>query len=306
MPSAAPGQGYPIRPITLVVTFPPGGAADIIARTLEPVVSADLGQSVVIENRPGVGGNIGIGAVAKAVPDGYTLGIAPGGVLAVAPHLGRAMPFDPEKDLTPITMLVETPFLLVASRDGPKSVAEVIGVAGANPEKLSIGHGGNGTSMHLTAALFIQKAAVRMPLVAYRGTAPATNDLLGGHIPLAILDIPGSLPLIQEGKLKALAISSAKRVPFLPNVPTFAEAGVKDCEAVGWLGLVAAAGTPQEIVIKLNATFTKAMKDPAITNKLRTLGAEPAPSTPEAFRQFINSERAKWAKVVAEAGVKPE
>jgi tripartite-type tricarboxylate transporter receptor subunit TctC len=305
-PSPAAAQTYPNRSITLIVTFPPGGSADIVARALEPRLAADLGQSIVVDNRPGAGGNIGIGAVARAAPDGYTLGIAAAGVLAVNPHIMRTMAFDPIRDLVPITMLAEIPFVLAASQAAPRSVAEVIAIAKADPSKLSIGHGGNGTAMHLTAALFTQKAEVKIPLVAYRGTAPATNDVLGGHIPLAVLDIPASLQLIQAGKLQALGVSASRRLASLPNVPTLAEAGLKDYESVGWFGLVAPAGTPVEVIARLNGAFVKAMREPAVGERIRSLGAEPVPGTPEAFGQFIRSENAKWAKVVAEAGVKAE
>jgi tripartite-type tricarboxylate transporter receptor subunit TctC len=305
--AAALAQTYPSRSITLIVSFPPGASADIVARTLEPAVSAELGQSLVIENRPGAGGNIGIGAVAKAQPDGYTLGIAAAGVLAVNPHINRNMPFDPLKDLAPITMLAEIPFVLAASPTVPvASVADVMALAKSSPDKLSIGHGGNGTAMHLTAALFTQKAQVKIPLVAYRGSAPAANDLLGGHIALAVLDVTTSLQLIQDGRLKALGVSAARRVALLPQVPTLAEQGLEGYESVGWFGLVSATGTPPEVLAKLNAAFVKVMQEPAMAEKLRTLGAEPKPGTAEAFGQFIRSESAKWAKVVAEAGIKQE
>jgi tripartite-type tricarboxylate transporter receptor subunit TctC len=304
-PASALAQTYPSRPVTLIVTFPPGGSADIVARTLEPKVSADLGQGVVIENRPGAGGNIGIGAVARAAPDGYTLGIAAAGVLAVNPHIKQNMPFDPIKDLAPVTMVAQTPFVLAGWPQAPaKSIAEVIALAKASPEKLSIGHGGNGTAMHLTAALFTQKAQVTIPLVAYRGTAPAANDVLGGHVPLAVLDIPTAVKLIQGGKLLALAVSSASRVPTLAEVPTMAESGLAGYESVGWFGLVAPAGTPPEIVARLNGAFTKALKDPVVVEKLAVLGADAVPGTPEAFGRYIRSESEKWGKVVAEAGVK--
>ena len=300
-------QTYPSRPTTIIVTFPPGGSADIVARALVPKVSADLGQSLIIDNRPGAGGNIGISAVAKAAPDGYTIGIAAAGVLAVNPHLNRTMPFDPQKDLAPITMLAEIPFVLVA---GPAtsigSVADVLAMAKTGPDKLSIGHGGNGTAMHLTAALFTQKAAVSIPLVAYRGTAPATNDVLGGHISLAVLDIPASLQLIRDGRLKALGVSAAKRVPFLPEVPTLAEIGLEGYESVGWFGLVAPAGTPPEIVGRLNSAFVKALEDQAFVEKIKTLGADAKSSTPDAFAGFIRSESVKWGNVIAEAGIKAE
>jgi tripartite-type tricarboxylate transporter receptor subunit TctC len=304
--SPALAQTYPTRAITLIVPFPAGGSNDVVARTLEPSISAELGQSMVIENRPGAGGAIGIGTVARATPDGYTLGVAAAGVLAVDPHLNRALPFDPQTDLAPITLLATIPFVLTGSTNAPKSVAEIIALAKSDPSKLSIGHGGNGTAMHLTAALFTQKADVKIPLVAYRGSAPAANDLLGGHIPLAVLDLPSSLQLIQNGKLRALAVSSSNRLASLPDVPTLAESVLKDCESVGWFGVVAPGGTPPEIVAKLNSVFVEAMKDPVIMGRIRSLGAELVPTTPEGFRRFISSESAKWAGVVTEAGIKAE
>src|SRR5205823_13691366 len=202
-------NAYPDQPIKIIVAFPPGGSSDIVIRALQPALSETLRQPIVIENRAGAGGNIGVGVVAQAAPDGYTLGVAAAGVLTVNPHLNRAaMPFDPVKDLAPITMLAEIPFVLLASPQARlSSVAEVIAAAKARPGELSIGHGGNGTAMHLTSALFMQKAGVDVQLIAYRGTAPAAVDVLAGHIPLAVLDIPASQQLIRDGKLRALGVS---------------------------------------------------------------------------------------------------
>ena len=301
-------NAYPDQPIKIIVTFPPGGSADIVIRALQPVVSETLRQTIVIENKAGAGGNIGIGAVAQAAPDGYSLGVAAAGVLTVNPHLNRAaMAFDPLKDLAPVTMLAEIPFVLVASQQsGINSVKNLITKAKAEPQGLSIGHGGNGTAMHLTSALFNQKAGVGIQLIAYRGTAPASVDVLAGHIPLAVLDIPASKQLINDGKLKALGVSAAKRVAFLPDVPTLAEQGLSAFESVGWFGVVAPAGTPSEIIVTLNAAFVKALSDPAAIEKIRVLGAEPAPSSPEAFAKFIQSESTKWGNLIAEAGIKAE
>jgi tripartite-type tricarboxylate transporter receptor subunit TctC len=301
-------NAYPDQPIKIIVTFPPGGSADIVIRALQPALSESLQQPIVIENRAGAGGNIGIGVVAQAAPDGYTLGVAAAGVLTVNPHLNRAaMPFDPIKDLAPVTMLAEIPFVLVASQTSEiASVADLVAKARSQAASLSIGHGGNGTAMHLTSALINQKAEVAIQLIAYRGTAPAAVDVLAGHIPLAVLDIPASQQLIRDGKLRALGVSAAKRVGFLPDVPTLAEQGLSGFESVGWFGLVAPAGTPSDIIGKLNAAFVKALSDPAAIEKIRVLGAEPAPSSPEAFVQFIQSESAKWGKLIAEAGIKSE
>lgn len=301
-------QAYPDQPIKIIVSFPPGGSADIVIRALQPIVAEQLRQPIVIENRAGAGGNIGMAAVAQAAPDGYTLGVAAAGVLTVNPHLNpAAMPFDPIKDLAAITLLARIPFVLVASSESKlSSVAEVIALAKAQPDKLSIGHGGNGTAMHLTAALFAQKAGIKIQLIAYRGTAPATVDVLAGHIPLAVLDIPASQQLIREGKLKALGVSAAKPVAFLPDVPPLSELGLSGFESVGWFGLVAPAGTPPDIIAGLNAAFVKALNDPAAAAKIRELGAEPAPSSAQAFAQFIASESAKWGRLIADTGIKGE
>ena len=298
--TASIANAYPEQPIKVIVSFPPGGSADIVIRALQPVLAENLRQPIVIENRPGAGGNIGIGAVAQAAPDGYTIGVAAAGVLTVNPHLNRAaMPFDPIKDLAPVTLLAEIPFVLVASqKSGVMSVADLVAKAKAEPQNLSIGHGGNGTAMHLTSALFAQKADVKVQLIAYRGTAPAATDVLAGHIPFAVLDIPASQQLIREGKLKALGVSAAKRVVFLPDVAPLAEQGLSGFESVGWFGIVAPAGTPPDIVGKLNAAFVKALSDSAAIEKIRTLG--------EAFAKFIQSESTRWGKLIAEAGIKSE
>ena len=304
LPLKVASAAYPEQLIKIIVTFPPGGSADTVIRALEPLVTAELKQSLVIENRAGAGGNIGMAAVAQAKPDGYTLGVAPAGALTVNPHLNSSMPFDP-KDLAPITLLAEIPFVLVSSADVPAhSVAETVALAKAKPGALAIGHGGNSTAMHLTAALFTQKTGIDMELVPYRGTAPAAVDVLAGHVPFAVLDIPASMQLILDGKLNAIGVSSARRVPSLPKVPTLAESGLTGFESVGWFGLVAPPGTPADIVARLNDAFVKALKDPVVAEKIRTLGAEPAPTSPEEFGRFIQSESTKWGKLITEAGIK--
>ena len=260
-------------------------------RALQPALAGDLRQTVVIENRTGAGGNIGMAAVVQAAADGYTLGVAAAGVLTVNPHLNcAAMSFDPLKDLVPITLLAEIPFVLVASQQSKfSSVDDVIVAARARPGELSIGHGGNGTAMHLTSALFNQKAGVNIQLIAYRGSAPAAVDVLAGLIPLAVLDVPVSQQLIRDGKLKALGVSAAGRVSFLPDVPPLSELGLKDFDSVGWFGLVAPAGTPPEIIARLNAAFVKALSDPAAAAR----SACSAPSPRRRHRKIlqIHSQR---------------
>jgi len=302
---AHPQADYPGRPIKLVVTFPPGGSTDILARAMQPYLEKTLGQPIVIDNRPGAGGDIGVDAVAKAAPDGYTIGIAAAGALSVNVSLKPKMPYDPQKDLAPITMLTAIPFVLVAGDSFPgKTVADVIALARSDPQKVSIGHGGNGTAMHLSAELLNHLAGTKIPLVPYKGSGPAAQDVLAGHIPFAIVDVPSSQGLIRQGKIKALGVTGAKRDNHLPDVPTFIEGGIRDYESIGWFGLVAPAGTPAAIIRKLNDVFVGGLKDSAVAERIYALGAEAAPSTPEQFAAFIKSETEKWAKIIKAANVK--
>jgi len=296
---------YPNRPIKLVVTFPPGGSTDILARAMQPYLEKALGQPIVVENKPGAGGDLGVDAVAKAAPDGYTIGIGAAGALSVNVSLKEKMPYNPQTDLTPITLLTAIPFVMVAEGSfAGKTVADVVSFAKANPQKASIGHGGNGTAMHLSSELFNHLTGLKIPLVPYKGSGPATQDVLAGHIPFAIVDVPSSQGLIKQGKIKALGVTGPKRDGNLPDVPTFIEGGVKDYESIGWFGLIAPAGTPAPIVKKLNEVFVAAMKDPTVVERIKALGAEAMPTTPEQFGAFIRSETDKWAKIIKAANVK--
>jgi len=302
---AAAAQTYPSRPIRLIVTFPPGGSTDTMARALQPSLEKSLGQPIVIENRGGAGGSIGTDAIAKATPDGYVMGIAGLGALAVDVILNDKLPYDPFRDIAPISGLIQSPFILAAPPTfRGDSIADVIALAKAKPGTLSIGHGGNGTAMHLTAQLLNQMTGLDMPLVPYRGTGPVTQDVLAGHIPLGITDPPSALAQIEARRIKALAISSRARFFALPDVPTFAESGLPGYESIGWFGFVAPAGTPPAIIARLNAAIVAALADPAVLERIRSLGAEPMPGTPEEFGRFIRSEYDKWAKVIAESGAK--
>ncbi len=297
-------ETYPVRPIRLIVTFPPGGSTDTMARALQPSLEKTLGQPIIIDNRPGAGGAIGLDAVAKATPDGYIIGVGAAGALAVNVSLNEKLPYDPFKDLAPISGLAQTPFILAAPlSSSANSIADVIALAKQKPGSLSIGHGGNGTAMHLTAQLFNHMTGLDLTLVPYRGTGPVTQDVLAGHIPLGITDTPSSLAMIESKQIKALAVSSRQRFPALPDTPTFAEA-LPGYESIGWFGFVAPAGTPPEIVAKLNAAIVAALAEPAVAERIRVLGALPMPGTPEEFGRFIRSEYEKWAKVVAESGAK--
>ena len=305
-PALAQGSAYPNKPVRVVVTFPPGGSADAVVRMLVPRLNEKLGQQVVVDNRPGAGGNIGLTVVAKAQPgDGYTLGVGAAGALAANSSLYAQMPFDPVKDLKPVSMLAAIPFVII----GHPSVAartqrELLALAKAQPGKLSIAHGGNGTAMHLSAALFAQMADVKLVEVPYRGSGPAALDVLSGQVPLGVVDLPSALQHIKAGKLTAFAVTSPQRLPMLPDVPTVSEAGLSGYDSTGWFGVVAPAGTPPEVVARLNAEITGALNDEANKTAMRNLGVEPAPSTPEAFEAYIRSESQKWSRVIKTASIK--
>src|SRR5215813_1293979 len=301
--AAALAQTYPHKPIRLVVAFPPGGSSDIVARAMQPHLEKRLGQPIVIDNRPGAGGVIGLDGVAKSLPDGYVIAIGAAGALAVNVSLREKMPFDPLTDLTPISGLAMTPFILAAPLSfAPNSLHDVIALARSQPGSISIGHGGNGTAMHLTAQLLNHMAGVNITLVPYRGTGPVTQDVLAGHVQLGITDIPSSISLIESKRIKVFAVSSATRVTTLPDVPTFAESGLPGYESIGWFGFVAPAGTPADVVAKLNEAIVAALKDADVQEQIRKIGAEPMPYSPEEFQGFIRREVDKWAKVVAESG----
>jgi tripartite-type tricarboxylate transporter receptor subunit TctC len=296
---------YPNKPIRMVVTFPPGGSADAVVRMIVPRLTERLGQQVVVDNRPGAGGNIGLSVVAKAPPDGYTLGVGAAGALAINSSLYVQMPFDPLKDLTPVSMLAAIPFIIVGNPAlAARSLKELIAFAKMHPDKLSIGHGGNGTGMHLTAALFMQMANIKMVEVPYKGTGPAVLDVLGNQIPLAVADLPSALQQIKAGKLIAYAVTSPQRLPMLPDVPTVSEAGIAGYDSTGWFGVVAPAGTPPAIIAKLNAEIRAALNDEQIKTNMRNLGVEPSGDTSEAFDAYIRAETLKWASVIRRANIK--
>jgi tripartite-type tricarboxylate transporter receptor subunit TctC len=306
-PASAQDAAWPTKPIRVIVTFPPGGSADAIVRAISPRVSERLGQPLVIENRPGAGGNIGLTAVAKAEGDGYTVGLGAAGALSANVSLYPQMPFDPVKDLKPVSLVAAIPFVIVGHPSvGVRTQAELIALAKRDPSKLTIGHGGNGTAMHLTASLFDQMAGVKIVQAAYRGSGPAAMDALAGQIPLAVTDLPAAIQHIRAGKLMAFSVTGSRRVPALPDVPTVAEAGLPGYESLGWFGIVAPAATPDAIVNKLNAAIVEALNDPAIQTNIRAIGVEPAPSTPQAFADYIKSETVKWGQVIRNAGIKLE
>jgi tripartite-type tricarboxylate transporter receptor subunit TctC len=303
--SQAPGADFPNKPIRMIVTFPPGGSADAVVRMLVPRLNDKLGQAVVVDNRPGAGGNVGLSAVAKAPGDGYTLGVGAAGALSANVSLYPNMPFDPLKDFRPVAMLAAIPFVIVGHPSlAAKTQRELIALARAEPAKLSIGHGGNGTAMHLSAALFSQMADVKLVEVPYRGSGPAALDAMAGQIPLAVVDLPSALQQIKAGKLVAYAVTSPQRLPMLPDVPTVAESGLPGYDSTGWFGVVAPADTPAPIIARLNAEIVAALNDDQVKAAMRNLGVEPAPGTPKAFDDYIRAETRKWAQVIKTAGIK--
>lgn len=299
-------QTYPSRSIRFLVPFPAGGSTDAVARALQPALEKILGQPVVVENRAGAGGMLGVDAIAKAAPDGYTIGIAGAGALGV--NIGERVkrPYDPVKDLAPVSGAAGSPFILVAPPTlNANSVADVIKLAKAEPGRLSIGHGGNGTAMQLAALTFVTMAGVKINLVPYRGTAPAVTDTIAGHVQLGIADPPPSMGAISEGRLKALAVSSKARFAMFPSVPTFDEQGLKGFDVTGWFGIAAPGATPRPIVMKLNEAVVMALNDAEVARRIRTFGMEPMPMTPEQFGSFVETEIAKAAKLQVPDDGKP-
>ena len=305
LPLQAGAQNYPTKPIRLVVPFPAGGTTDLLARAMAQKLSEALGQQFVVDNRPGAGGNIGSDNVAKSPPDGYTLLMGTVGMHAINPSLYAKMPYDHVKDFAPIVLVAGVPNVLVVNPGVPiKSVAELIKAAKDQPGSINFASSGNGTSIHLSGELFKSLTGVQMAHVPYKGSAPALTDLLGGQVQIMFDNLPSALPHIKAGKLRAIAVTSAKRAPVLPDLPTIAESGVPGFEASSWFGLLAPAGTSRDIVTRINAEANKALQSAEMKEKLLAQGAEAAGNSPEHFADYIRSETTKWAKVVKDSGAK--
>ena len=301
--TSALAQAYPTKPVTIIVPFAAGGTTDILARIIGQALTAELGQSVVVDNRAGAGGNIGGQAAAKATLDGHTLFMGTVGTHAINASLYKKMPFAPVKDFAPLTRVANVPNLLVANPAQPyKSVKDLIAYAKANPGKVNFGSSGNGSSIHLSGELFKSLAKVDMQHVPYKGSAPAVTDLLGNQIGIMFDNMPSAIQHVRSGKLVPLAVTTAKRSPELPNVPTIAEAGVPGYEATSWFGMFAPAGTPAPVLAKLNAAIVKVLAQPDVKKKINEQGAEVYSETPEQFAAFIQAESVKWGKVVKESG----
>jgi tripartite-type tricarboxylate transporter receptor subunit TctC len=298
-------QSYPTKPIRLVVPFPAGGTTDILARAAAQKLTESLGQTVVVDNRPGAGGNIGAELVAKSAPDGYTLLMGTVGTHAINPSLYAKMPYDHVRDFAPVILVAGVPNVLVVNPSLPvNSVQELIAYAKANPGKLNFASSGNGTSIHLSGELFKSMTGLQITHIPYKGSAPALQDLAGGQVQLMFDNLPSSLALIKAGRLKALAVTSLERAPALPDVPTINESGLPGFEASSWFGLLAPAGTPQPIIAKLNAEVAKWLASPEAREKLLAQGANAAGGTPEDFVKHIAAETTKWQKVVKDSDAK--
>ena len=298
-------QAFPSKPIRLIVPFPPGGGTDIIARETSQKVAAATGWTFVIENKPGAGGNMGVDAVAKAPADGYTIVLGQTSNLAINPSLYAKMPYDPQKDLVPIVLVANAPLVMVTSATSQyKTLAEAVNAAKARPGAINFASPGNGTVAHLASELFQKAAAIKTQHVPYKGAAMALTDVISGNVDLYMSSVPTLLGQIKQGKLRALAVTSTRRVDDLPNVPTISESGYKGFDASTWFGMLAPARTPKDVVARLNAEFNKALQQPELRKKLGDEGADPAGGTPEQFATLIKDEALRWGKVVKESGVR--
>ena len=305
LPSIALAQAWPSKPIKWVVPFAPGGTTDILARTVGEKLGAALGQPVIVENRPGAGGGVGADFVAKSPPDGYTL---VGGTIsthAINASLYKSLPYDPVRDFVPITLIARLPNLLVINPNVPaKNVAELVALMKANPGKYTFASSGNGTSQHLSGELFKSIAGVDMQHVPYKGSPPALQDVVGGQVTMTFDNITTALPLAKAGNLRALAVTTAQRSAVAPEIPTMAEAGLAGYEIGSWQGVFAPAGTPPEIVRRLNTEIVRILKSPEIHDKLIALGAEPVGNSVDEFTAMVKSEVVKWGDVVKRSGAR--
>ncbi|MFY8014156.1 MAG: Bug family tripartite tricarboxylate transporter substrate binding protein [Limnohabitans sp.] len=299
-------QAYPSKPVKIIVPFGPGGFTDVVARILGVKLGESLGQSVVIENKPGAGSTIGTDQVAKAAPDGHTLVIV-SATHVISPWIYKNVPYDPIKGFTPITKLVDSPYVLLTNPKVPvKNVQEFIALAKANPDKIHYASSGNGSAQHLIGGMFASMTKTQLKHVPYRSSNLASTDLVAGVVESSFAGVPNALSQVPNGRLNALAVTSAKRIPQLPNVPTMQEAGVPGYDATIWLAMLAPAGTPANIVSRLNTEIGKIMNNPENQKAFFDAGVQVSLSTPEALSQLMVSEMDKWGKVVKEAGIKLE
>jgi tripartite-type tricarboxylate transporter receptor subunit TctC len=301
--AATQAQPYPSRPIRVVVPLSPGGFADVPTRMLLPRLSAALGRQLIVDNKAGAGGTIGADSVAKSAPDGYTLLVA-ATPHVISAHLYRTLPYDPLKDFAPVALFGSGPYALVVNTQKlpVATVRELIAAAKAAPGKIDYASSGNGSAQHLVSALFNAMAGIQLNHVPYKGSGPAMQDLLGGQVPVSFAGVPNVISAVKAGKLRALAVTTARRWSELPEVPTVAEAGLPGFEATLWLGLAAPAGTPAEIIHRLHAETAKALQDPELQQSFRSAGVSATIMNPQEFGAFLRAEHGKWGKVVRDTG----
>lgn len=303
--SAQAADPYPTRPIKLIVPFAPGGSSDSLGRVIAPELSTRLGQPVVVENKPGAGGNLGIDQVAKAAPDGYTIGLASPGPIVVNVTLMEGLPYDPVRDLAPIALIADLPIVFVANKAlAANDVRALIAADKADPGKLFFASAGIGTTMHLSGELLNSMAGTRLEHVPYKGAGAAVTDLVAGRVQLGFLDLPSAGPHVKSGALKILAVGNAKRAAALPDTPTIAEAGVAGFETSGWFGVMAPAKVPAEVVTRLHKELAAVLADPGVRERMNQIGIEPTIMTPDQFGAFIKAEIPKWAQVIKVSGAK--
>ena len=302
MPFVAPAQDYPRKPIRMIIPYPPGGPTDILGRIVAQNLTEKLGQQVVVENKPGASGMIGADLVAKAPPDGYTL-LANASIHVINPSLYKNPTYDAIKDFTPVSLIADVPLVLVVAPELPvKSVKDLIALAKSSSGKLNFASSGNAAAPHLAGEAFKIATGVDMQHVPYKGSGPALTDLMGGQVQLMFDSLPSSISHVKSGKLRAIAVTTAKRASALPNVPTIAESGVPGFDISTWYGIWAPAGTPKEIVNRLSGEIAKIVKIPDVRERLAGLGAEPVGNSPDEFAAYCRSELAKWAKIVKASG----
>jgi tripartite-type tricarboxylate transporter receptor subunit TctC len=302
---AMPMFDYPTHPVTLIVPYAPGGGNDVVARSVTEPMSKTLGQQIVIEYHGGAGGSLGTRQVAKAAPDGYTLGLGGTGTLAIDPTLYPHVGYDPRKDFAPVGLIATSPLIVLVNPSLPaRTIQELIALAKAQPGKLNYASAGTGSGIHLGTVLFAERAGIEITHIPYKGSGPALTDLLGNHVSMYFSSLPPAIGLVKEGKLRALGVTGLKRSPIFPDVPTVAEQGRPGFEAVLHYGIVAPAGTPRPIVDKLNAALRAALGTEDIHKRLATEGAEPLPTTPQEYAADIDREEIKWSALVKKSGAK--
>jgi len=302
---AALAQGYPAKPVRFIVPFPPGGGTDLVARTVATKLTETKRWAIVIDNKPGAGGNLGIAEAVKSAPDGYTMVVGQTSNLAINPTLYRSLPYDPVRDLAPVVLMVSAPIILVTSDKRPfRSVADVVAAAKAKPGHLSYASPGNGTVAHLTAELFQRAAGIQLSHIPYKGASQAMTDLMGGQVDLYLSSVPSAIGQVKGGKLRALAVTGAKRSAELPEVPAIAESGYQGFEVTTWYGLLFPAGTPESIVKQMNGEVNQVLKQPDVRSRLAAEGGDVLGGTPGEFSALLKSDLARWGAIVKQSGAK--